>query len=59
MVHNQQSIHVFEPTFVCVRSAKSDSSTVYSHAYDMKKLLKKKTIKAKPILLISTDGAQD
>lgn len=42
-----------------VRSGKHDSSTAFSHCYDMKDLFESKAIPNRPILLISTDGAQD
>ena len=47
------------PTFIRVRSGKHDSSTAFSHAYDMKKLFDTKAIETKPIMIVSTDGAQD
>ena len=46
-------------TFVRVRSGKHDSSTAFSHLHDMKELFETNAIPKKPILLISTDGAQD
>jgi len=46
-------------TFIRVRSGKHDSSTAFSHLYDMKELFESQAIPTKPILLISTDGAQD
>ena len=42
-----------------VRSGKHDSSTAFSHLYDMKDLFESGAVPTKPILLISTDGAQD
>ena len=47
------------PTFVRIRSGKHDNSTAFSHLYDMKELFESKALPTKPILLISTDGAQD
>ena len=46
-------------TFIRVRSGKHDSSTAFSHLYDMKELFESQALPTKPILLISTDGAQD
>ena len=56
---NDGSMTYSGPTFVRVRSGKHDSSTAFSHLYDMKELFESEAIPKKPILLISTDGAQD
>ena len=39
-------------TFISVRSGKHDSSTAFTHAYDLKNLFESKDIARKPILLI-------
>ena len=46
-------------TFIRVRSGKHDSSTAFTHAYDLRELFLKGSIPQKPILLMETDGAQD
>lgn len=46
-------------TFIRVRSGKHDSSSAYTHAYDMRELFKCKEINRKPIMLLITDGAAD
>ena len=47
------------PTYARVRSGKHDSSTAFSHLSDMKSLFDSGDLPKKPILLLSTDGAQD
>ena len=46
-------------TFIRVRSGKHDSSTSYTHAFDLRELFLNGSIKKRPILVIQTDGAQD
>ena len=46
-------------TFIRIRSGKHDSSTAYTHAYDVKKLFSTGHITRKPLLIIETDGAVD
>ena len=46
-------------TFIRIRSGKHDSSSAYTHAYDMRELFCCNNIPQKPILMISTDGGQD
>ena len=46
-------------THVRVRSGKHDKSTAFSHLYDMKNLFDTGAIPKRPLLLLSTDGAQD
>ena len=46
-------------TFIRVRSGKHDSSTAFTHAYDLRELFLKGCLPEKPILLMETDGAQD
>ncbi|CAB4044708.1 Hypothetical predicted protein [Paramuricea clavata] len=46
-------------TFIRVRNGKHDSSTAFTHAYDLRELFLKGSIPQKPILLMETDGAQD
>ena len=47
------------PTYAFVRRGKHDRTTAFSHLYDMKKLFETKEIPNRPILILSTDGAQD
>ena len=42
-----------------MRSGKHDSSSAYTHAYDLIKLFEDKLISNKPILILETDGAMD
>ena len=46
-------------TFIRVRSGKNDSSTAFTHVYDLRELFLKGCLPQKPILLMETDGAQD
>ena len=46
-------------TFIRLRSGKHDSSTAYTHAYDLNKLFEDGSIPNKPILILETDGAAD
>ena len=46
-------------TFIRVRSGKHDSSTAFTHAYDLRELFLKGCLPEKPILLMETDGAPD
>ena len=46
-------------TFIQIRSGKHDSSTAYTHAFDVRNLFLNGDLKIKPILVIETDGAQD
>ena len=46
-------------TFISLRSGKHDSSTAYSHAYDLNKLFENGSIPKKPLLILETDGAAD
>ena len=46
-------------TFIKIRSGKHDSSTAYTHHFDLTRLFDSGSIKRKPILIIETDGAQD
>ena len=46
-------------TFIFIRSAKHDSSTAYSHHFDMTKLFETGAIRRKPIQILETDGAAD
>ena len=56
------------PTFISIRSGKHDSSTAYSHLYDLKECLKLDSFDIiatnndgalKPIVIIFTDGGPD
>ena len=49
----------FTLTHFRVRSGKHDSSTAYSHSYDMNELLSSGSITPKPIMIIESDGAVD
>ena len=42
-----------------MRSGKHDSSTAYTHSYDMNELLSSGSITPKPIMIIESDGAVD
>ena len=46
-------------TFIRIRSGKHDSSTAFTHAFDMKELFSSGLVKRKPLLIIETDGAAD
>ena len=46
-------------TFIRVRSGKHDSSTPFTHAYDIRELFKCEQIKLKPIVMFMPDGASD
>ena len=46
-------------TFISIRSAKHDSSTTYTHHYDLTNLFENGDIKRKPILILESDGASD
>lgn len=46
-------------TFIRIRSGKHDSSTAFTHAYDLKLLFEDGSIPKKPILVLETDGAAD
>ena len=46
-------------TFIRIRSGKYDSSSAYAHACDMKELFESSNLPERPILVLSTDGAQD
>ena len=46
-------------TFIRIRSGKHDSCSAHTHAYDMKKLFRSSNLPERPILVLSTDGAQD
>ena len=46
-------------TFIRVRSGKHDTSNAYTHAFDVRELFQTKLVNRKPIILMSTDGAQD
>ena len=46
-------------TFIRIRSGKRDSSSAHTHAYDMKELFESSNLPERPILVLSTDGAQD
>ena len=44
-------------THIRIRSGKHDSSTAYTHAYDLEELFSTGELTIKPILVIETDGA--
>ena len=46
-------------TFIRIRSGKHDSSSAHTHAYGMKELFDSSNLPERPILVPSTDGAQD
>ena len=46
-------------TFIRIRSGKCDSSSAHTHACDMKELFESSNLPERPILVLSTDGAQD
>ena len=48
-----------ENTFIRIRSSKHDSSSAHTHAYDMKELFESSNLPERPVLVLSTDGAQD
>ena len=43
-------------TFIRLRSGKHDSSTAFTHAYDLKKLFEEGSIPNKPIFVLETDS---
>ena len=46
-------------TFIRIRSGKRDTSSAYTHAYDMRELFNSNLIERKPVLVMGTDGAAD
>ena len=46
-------------TFIRIRSGKHDTSSAYTHAYDVRELFKSNLIEQKPVLVMGTDGAAD
>ena len=46
-------------TFIRIRSGKDNSSSTHTHVYDMKELFESSNLPERPILVLSTDGAQD
>ena len=46
-------------TFINIRSGKHDSSSAFSHHYDLTELFQSGAIKRKPILVLESDGACD
>ena len=46
-------------TFIRVRSGKHDSSTPFTHAYDIRELFKCDLVNMKPIVIYMSDGATD
>ena len=46
-------------TFVRIRSGKHDTSSAYTHAYDVRELFNSNLIERKPVLVMGTDGAAD
>ena len=64
----EEKISFSGPTYIAIRSAKHDSSTAYSHQYDIQKLLgleefKKSTRNSKgeikPLFFVAVDGGPD
>ena len=49
----------FGNSFIRICSGKHDSSSAHTHAYDMKELFESSNLTEIPILVLSTDGAQD
>ena len=45
--------------FIRIGSGKHNSSTPYTHAYDIRELFKCGLVEAKPILIFMSDGASD
>ena len=46
-------------TFIRLRSGKHESSTVFTHFYDIEELFTSGSIKKNPIFVMETDGAAD
>ena len=46
-------------TFIRIRSGKHDTSSTYTHAYDVRELFNSNLIERKPVLVMGTDGAAD
>ena len=46
-------------TFIRIRSGKHDTSSAYTHAYDVRELFNSNLIERKPVLVMGTDGAAD
>ena len=58
-ITNTGDVSYSRDTFIRVRSGKHDTSNAYTHAFDVRELFQTKLVKRKPIILMSTDGAQD
>ena len=46
-------------TFIRICSGKDNSSSAHTHVYNMKELFESSNLPERPILVLSTDGAQD
>ena len=46
-------------TFIKIRSGKHDSSSAYTHHFDLSEIFESGAMKRKPILVLESDGAQD
>ena len=46
-------------TFIRLRSAKHEPSSIFTHFFDIKDLFDTGAIDKKPILILETDGAAD
>ena len=46
-------------TFIRIHSGKHDSSSAHTHAYNIRELFESSNLPERPILELSTDGAQD
>ena len=46
-------------TFIRIRSGKDNSSSAHTHVYNTKELFESSNLPERPILVLSTDGAQD
>ena len=46
-------------TFIRIHSGKHDSSSAHTHAYNIRELFESSNLPERPILVLSTDGAQD
>ena len=46
-------------TFIQIRNGKHDTSSAYTHAYNVRELFTSKLIERKPVLTMVTDGAAD
>ena len=46
-------------TFIRIRRGKDNSSSAHTHVYNMKELFESSNLPERPILVLSTDGAQD